>query len=48
VNVEEPPVEAPSRRLRTVRDHIRHENAHDLAAIMDTFGSSARSDRNAR
>ena len=36
--------EAPSQKIRMVRDHIRLENAHDLAAIMDTFGSSARYD----
>ncbi|MEO8586814.1 MAG: ester cyclase [Acidobacteriota bacterium] len=27
-----------------VRDHIRFENAHDLPAVMETFGSSARYD----
>jgi len=31
-----------NRRLRTVREHIRLENAHDLPAVMDTFGASAR------
>ena len=36
--------EATSQRIKTVRDHIRHENAHDLAAIMDTFGLAARYD----
>ena len=30
-----------SRRINTVREHIRYENAHDLAALMDTFGSEA-------
>ena len=36
--------EAMSQRLRTVRDHIRRENAHDLAAVMETFGSTAKYD----
>lgn len=36
--------EAPGERIRIVRDHIRFENAHDLAAVMETFGSSARYD----
>lgn len=35
---------APGDKLRMVRDHIRFENAHDLAAVMGTFGSSARYD----
>jgi steroid delta-isomerase-like uncharacterized protein len=35
---------APSERLGVVRDHIRFENAHDLAAVLATFGSSARYD----
>jgi steroid delta-isomerase-like uncharacterized protein len=35
---------APSEKLRVVRDHIRFENAHDLAAVLGTFGSSARYD----
>jgi steroid delta-isomerase-like uncharacterized protein len=34
----------PNEKLRTVRDHIRFENAHDLAAVLGTFGSSARYD----
>jgi steroid delta-isomerase-like uncharacterized protein len=29
-----------SQRLSTVREHIRLENAHDLAAVMETFGSA--------
>jgi steroid delta-isomerase-like uncharacterized protein len=33
-----------SPKIRTVREHIRLENAHDLAGVMDTFGSSARYD----
>jgi steroid delta-isomerase-like uncharacterized protein len=35
---------AASERLKLVRDHIRFENAHDLAAVLATFGSSARYD----
>lgn len=35
---------APSEKLRMVRDHIRFENAHDLPAVLATFGSSARYD----
>jgi steroid delta-isomerase-like uncharacterized protein len=35
---------APSEKLRVVRDHIRFENAHDLAAVLATFGPSARYD----
>lgn len=31
----------PSDRISTVREHIRFENAHDLAAVMDTFGPTA-------
>ncbi len=31
-------------RVRLVREHIRLENAHDLAAVMETFGPSARYD----
>jgi steroid delta-isomerase-like uncharacterized protein len=42
--VEEINREAVGHRLQTVRDHIRLENAHDLAAVMDTFGSTARFD----
>jgi len=34
----------PGERIRIVRDHIRFENAHDLAAVMETFGSSAKYD----
>jgi steroid delta-isomerase-like uncharacterized protein len=30
--------EALSQRMNTVREHIRLENAHDLPAVMDTFG----------
>jgi steroid delta-isomerase-like uncharacterized protein len=41
---EEPNSGTPSEKLRTVRDHIRFENAHDLAAVLATFGSSARYD----
>ena len=33
-----------SEKIRIVRDHIRSENAHDLAAVMETFGSSAEYD----
>ncbi|PYQ02729.1 MAG: hypothetical protein DMF82_15215 [Acidobacteria bacterium] len=36
--------EAPSQRIRTVREHIRLENAHDLSAVMETFGPAARYD----
>lgn len=36
--------EALSQRMSTVREHIRMENAHDLAAVMDTFGSAANYD----
>ena len=31
-------------RLKLVDEHVRHENNHDLEAIMDTFGASARYD----
>jgi steroid delta-isomerase-like uncharacterized protein len=31
-------------RLRTVEEHVRCENAHDLARIMQTFGGQARYD----
>ena len=31
-------------RLQVVRDHIRLENRHDLAAVLDTFGATARYD----
>jgi steroid delta-isomerase-like uncharacterized protein len=31
-------------RLHIVREHIRLENAHDLAGVMDTFGPVARYD----
>ena len=34
----------PGGRLGMVRDHIRFENAHDLTAVLATFGSSARYD----
>ena len=33
-----------ARRLETVREHIRLENRHDLAAVMGTFGPAARYD----
>jgi steroid delta-isomerase-like uncharacterized protein len=33
--------EALSQRMSTVREHIRLENAHDLAALMETFGAAA-------
>jgi steroid delta-isomerase-like uncharacterized protein len=36
--------EASSEKIRMVHDHIRFENAHDLAGVMKTFGSSARYD----
>ncbi|HEY3178638.1 MAG TPA: ester cyclase [Casimicrobiaceae bacterium] len=36
--------EAVGQQLQTVRDHIRVENAHDLAAVMETFGSTANYD----
>lgn len=36
--------ERMGRQVKTVREHIRLENAHDLAAVMDTFGSGARYD----
>lgn len=36
--------EAPGEKISVVRDHIRFENAHDLAAVMETFGSSAKYD----
>lgn len=32
--------EALSQRINTVREHIRLENAHDLPAVMGTFGSA--------
>ena len=35
---------APGEKLKLVRDHIRFENAHDLAAVLETFGPSARYD----
>jgi steroid delta-isomerase-like uncharacterized protein len=31
-------------RLKLVDEHVRHENAHDLDAIMGTFGASAHYD----
>lgn len=33
-----------SELLNAVREHVRRENAHDLGAIMDTFGEKARYD----
>jgi steroid delta-isomerase-like uncharacterized protein len=36
--------ELARRRARTVRDHIRLENGHELAAVMETFGPAARYD----
>jgi len=41
---EEPDSTARGARLGIVRDHIRFENAHDLAAVLGTFGSAARYD----
>jgi steroid delta-isomerase-like uncharacterized protein len=41
---EDPNGGGASEKLRVVRDHIRFENAHDLAAVLATFGSSARYD----
>ena len=35
---------APDGKLALVREHIRLENAHDLGAVMETFGPSARYD----
>jgi steroid delta-isomerase-like uncharacterized protein len=35
---------AVARRLERVREHIRLENRHDLAAVMETFGPVARYD----
>ena len=31
-------------RLKLVHEHVRHENNHDLEAIMDTFGPAAHYD----
>lgn len=31
-------------RVRTVEEHIRRENEHDLKGVLDTFGESARYD----
>src|SRR5215471_18047445 len=31
-------------RLKLVDEHVRHENAHDLDAIMSTFGATAHYD----
>ena len=31
-------------RLKLVGEHVRHENDHDLEAIMDTFGAAAHYD----
>ena len=31
-------------RLALVEEHVRHENAHDLPGIMETFGHGARYD----
>ena len=31
-------------RLKLVDEHVRHENDHNLAAIMETFGATARYD----
>lgn len=36
--------ESADQRLQRARDHIRLENTHDLAAVMDTFGLTARYD----
>jgi steroid delta-isomerase-like uncharacterized protein len=36
--------EANHARLEIVREHVRRENAHDLAGIMATFGDRARYD----
>ena len=33
--------EAHRERIETVRNHIRLENAHDLTAVMETFGAMA-------
>ena len=30
----------PARRLHRVEEHVRFENAHDLAGVMSTFGAS--------
>lgn len=39
-----PATEHLAARLRLVEEHVRHENAHDLAGIMDTFASEAKYD----
>jgi steroid delta-isomerase-like uncharacterized protein len=31
-------------RARIVEEHVRHENEHDIPAVMETFGSAARYD----
>lgn len=36
--------ESADQRLQRARDHIRLENTHDLTAVMDTFGPTARYD----
>ncbi len=41
---EAPNSDIPGKKLGTVREHIRFENAHDLPAVLATFGSSARYD----
>jgi hypothetical protein len=41
---EVPNSDTPSEKVKLVRDHIRVENAHDLPAVLATFGSSARYD----
>jgi steroid delta-isomerase-like uncharacterized protein len=44
VVTEEPTAHVVERHLQTVREHIRRENVHDLAGVMETFGSTARYD----
>jgi steroid delta-isomerase-like uncharacterized protein len=36
-----PPAEVTAARLGVVEEHIGHENRHDLAGIMSTFGDNA-------
>lgn len=38
------PLDVRSRRLATVEEHVRLENAHDLEGVIQTFGEIARYD----
>lgn len=38
------PMDRHQRRMALVEEHVRYENAHDLNAVLTTFGDSARYD----